>query len=37
MGESEPKVQGVLGTDAVVGEGYQETRAAGSDCDHAFD
>ena len=37
MAEGESKVQGVLGTDAVVGEGYQETRAAGSDCDHTFD
>ena len=37
MGEGQTKVQGVLEADATVGEGHQETRAAGSDCDHAFD
>jgi len=37
MGESQPKVQGVLGTDAAFGEGYEKARAVGSDCDHTFD
>jgi len=37
MGESESKVQGVLGADAVVGEGHQEAGAVGPRGDHTLD
>ena len=35
MAEGKPAVQSVLGADTAVGEGHQEARAAGPDCDHS--
>ena len=37
MAEGESKVQGVLGADAVVGEGHQEAGAVGPDGYYPFD